>query len=114
MLRRFVPLLPLMLTSSFAQNEPVAYFSVPPVDSPELAARGPHAVGVRTVAIVHPGQVDILKFDAATGKAPTYDRPLILEIWYPATIPAGAREHTVYESVLPGRGGAQLPNGPKP
>ncbi len=43
---------------------------------PQLAQRGQYAVGVRTLNLVHQGQVDILHFDAATGKAPLYDRPL--------------------------------------
>ena len=78
------------------------FFSVPPADAPELAPRGPYAVGVRTVEIKNPGQIDILNFDKATGKAPVYDRPLPLEIWYPATIPDGKEERTVYEMALPG------------
>ena len=52
------------------------YYSVPPADAPELAARGRFSVGVRTLELVHPGQPDILHFDRATGKAPLYDRPL--------------------------------------
>jgi predicted dienelactone hydrolase len=58
-------------------------------------------VGVRTVNLLHRGQPDILHFDKDTGKAPLYDRPLTVEIWYPATIPAGQREHVVYESAMP-------------
>ena len=81
------------------------YFSVPPVDAPELAARGPYAVGVRTVRIVDPAQVDILKFDKVAGKAPVYDRPLTLEIWYPAVIPEGARERSDYDVAMPGASG---------
>ncbi len=84
-------------------------FSVPPVDAPELASRGPWAVGVRTVQLVHPNQPDILRFDKATGKAPVYDRPLTIEIWYPATIPPGKEERVVYESAMPG---AALPGVP--
>jgi predicted dienelactone hydrolase len=78
-----------------------AYFGVPPIDAPELAPRGPHAVGVRTLSVVNPNQVDILKFDSATGKAPLYDRPLTLEIWYPAIIPEGKQDQTVYEIGAP-------------
>jgi predicted dienelactone hydrolase len=91
-----------------AQNAPVpqpqaeVFFSVPPADAPELAPRGPYTVGVRTVEIKSPGQIDILNFDKATGKAPVYDRSLPLEIWYPATIPSGKEERTVYEMALPG------------
>jgi predicted dienelactone hydrolase len=51
---------------------------------------------------VHRGQVDILHFDQATGKAPLYDRPLKVEVWYPATIPAGQQERTTYEMPVPG------------
>jgi pimeloyl-ACP methyl ester carboxylesterase len=79
-----------------------SYFSVPAADAPELAPRGRYSVGVRTVRIVNPGQPDILHFDKDTGKAPLYDRPLTLEIWYPAVIPAGKEERDDYESVMPG------------
>jgi predicted dienelactone hydrolase len=78
------------------------YYSVPGVDAPELARRGRYAVGVRTLQIVHAAQVDILHFDKASGKAPIYDRPLTLEVWYPATIPPGKEERTTYESATPG------------
>ena len=79
-----------------------SYFSVPAADAPELAPRGRYSVGVRTVRIVNPGQPDILHFDKDTGKAPLYDRPLTLEIWYPAVIPAGKEERDDYESAMPG------------
>jgi predicted dienelactone hydrolase len=78
------------------------YFSVPGPDAPELAKRGPFAVGVRTLDVVNHNQPDILKFDKATGKAPLADRTLKLEIWYPATIPAGQEEKTVYVTRIPG------------
>jgi len=80
-----------------AQQDAATYFSVPPADAPELASRGPWAVGVRTVELVKPHQPDILRFDKDTGKAPVYDRPLTIEIWYPATIPPGKEERVVYE-----------------
>jgi dienelactone hydrolase len=84
-------------------------FSVPPADAPELAARGRWGVGVRTIQLVHPSQPDILKFDAATGKAPATDRALTVEIWYPATIPPGKEERVVYESAMPGAASADTP-----
>src|ERR1700753_1668594 len=93
------------------QSQPEVFFSVPPADAPELAPRGHYAVGVRTVEVRNPGQIDILNFDKATGKAPVYDRPLTLEIWYPATIPSGKQERTVYEMALPGD--APAPGGAK-
>lgn len=86
----------------FAQQDTATYFSVPPVDAPELASRGPWAVGVRTVELQNPHQPDILHFDKDAGKAPLYDRPLTIEIWYPATIPPGKEERVVYESAMPG------------
>jgi len=86
--------------AAMAQQPPI--FSVPPADAPELAARGKWAVGVRTVELVHAAQPDLLRFDAATGKAPLADRALTIEIWYPATIPSGQEERVVYESAMPG------------
>ena len=87
----------------FAQDSKPGYFSVPEVDAPELAAQGRYSVGVRTVEIIHKGQVDILRFDPATKLAPTYDRPLKIEIWYPAILASGQVAHTVYESAMAGR-----------
>jgi predicted dienelactone hydrolase len=83
------------------------YFSVPPSDAPELAPRGNYSVGVRTLQLVHHGQVDILHFDKSTGKAPRYDRPLTVEIWYPAVIPSGQMESTTYQMAMPS--GATFP-----
>jgi predicted dienelactone hydrolase len=96
---RFRRLLPFFLLLTGIRSQEA--FSVPPVDSPELAARGRYGVGVRTIEIVHTGQVDILKFDKATGKAPLYDRPLTLEVWYPAVIPASSVERVVWEQAIP-------------
>jgi predicted dienelactone hydrolase len=83
-------------------QETPSFYSVPPVDAPELAPRGSFSVGVRTVEIKNPGQPDVLNFDKTTGKAPLYDRPLTIEIWYPAVLPEGKQENTVYEMSAPG------------
>jgi predicted dienelactone hydrolase len=77
------------------------FFSVPPADAPELSHRGGFAVGVRTLEVRNPGQPDILNFNKTTGAAPLYDRPLTVEIWYPALLPAGAIEQTNYEMKAP-------------
>ncbi|MEM8750422.1 MAG: dienelactone hydrolase [Pseudomonadota bacterium] len=56
-------------------------------DAPELAAYGASAIGVRQLEVVNPNQVDILKIDPKQPKPaelPRYDRPLTLEVWYPA------------------------------
>lgn len=79
------------------------YFSVPGPDAPELAAFGTYSVGVRTVELVHPGQVDILRYSAESKSAPVADRKLKVEIWYPANLAAGEQAHTVYESPMAGR-----------
>ncbi len=78
------------------------FYSVPPADAPDLAARGPYAVGVRTLEVVNPQQPDILQFDKATGKAPLTPRALTLEVWYPAALPPGAVERVMYSMILSG------------
>jgi predicted dienelactone hydrolase len=92
-----------------AQESTAVSYSVPPADAPELAPRGRWGVGVRTLDLVNPGQVDILHFDKESGKAPLYDRPLKIEIWYPAIIPAGRAERVTYESAMPGTPAADAP-----
>lgn len=57
-------------------------------DAPELAAYGPWPIGVRTLHFVNPGQLDIVKAKAGE-PVPTYDRPLAVEVWYPAVAPVG-------------------------
>ena len=66
-------------------------------DAPALAAHGDSPIGVRTLQISNPGQIDILKVE--DGKdLPRYDRPLTLEVWYPAAI--GTGYEGVYKGVL--------------
>ena len=67
-------------------------------DAPELAPRGPHAVGVRTLKLIHTAQIDVLH--TKEGKSPLYDRPLTVEVWYPAKIPAGKSQLVTYEDAL--------------
>lgn len=54
-------------------------------DAPVLAAHGEFEIGVRTVELVHAGQLDVL-----TGGGATYDRPLTVEVWYPADLKGAA------------------------
>ena len=67
-------------------------------DAPELATRGTHGVGVRTLTLTNPNQVDVLK--AKDGQTPRYNRPLTVEVWYPAQIPTGKAERVTYEQVM--------------
>ncbi|MBX9600117.1 MAG: hypothetical protein K2X35_03895 [Bryobacteraceae bacterium] len=91
-------LLAILLASALFAQEP---YSIPAADAPELAHRGAYKAGVRTLELVNPGQPDILRFDKETKKAPLHDRKLPVEIWYPAVIADGQREHTVYTSPMP-------------
>jgi predicted dienelactone hydrolase len=86
-----------------AGQMPSRPYSVPLADAPELAARGRYSVGVRTIEIVHRNQIDILHFEKTAGKAPRYDRPLTIEIWYPALIAKAQNEQTIYKMPVPGR-----------
>ena len=70
-------------------------------DAPELSAYGASAVGVRTLHLIHPGQIDIARLDPKAAKPdplPRYDRPLTVEIWYPAQ--AGASGDTVLKAII--------------
>lgn len=56
-------------------------------NAPELAAYGDYTVGVQQFDFVNPDQIDIVNIDAAADPAdplPIYDRPLTVEMWYPA------------------------------
>ena len=53
-------------------------------DAPALAPYGPYAIGVRTETVTLPDSIDVLGIDG--DDVPRYDRPLTLEIWYPAAI----------------------------
>ena len=64
-------------------------------DAPELAHRGEYKVGVRTLNFLNKGQVNILQ--SKGGVDPLYDRPLKVEVWYPAILPESKKELTSYE-----------------
>lgn len=66
--------------------------------APELAAPGPHAVGVRTLTVSEAGRVDVLN-TKAEGPIPRYTRALTLEAWYPAQVPAGTLQEGRYDVV---------------
>ena len=51
-------------------------------DAPVLAKYGSLGVGVKTLTLTNPKQLDIVKSKAGE-PMPTYDRPLTVEVWYP-------------------------------
>jgi predicted dienelactone hydrolase len=65
-------------------------------DAPALAAFGPYPVGVQTLELSDPGRDDIV--NATEDGMPTYDRPLTVEIWYPAA--PGTEPGTTYTTEL--------------
>jgi len=64
-----------------SDNKPFVYGDLLP-DAPELAARGKHLVGVQTIDLIHKNQIDVLNYTG--GPDSLYDRPLKIEVWYPA------------------------------
>ncbi|MFG6582875.1 alpha/beta hydrolase family protein [Sulfitobacter sp. 1A12779] len=87
------------LTAGAAQAENRIDRQLP--NAPELAAYGDHAVGVRTLEMVNPDQIDILAIDPAADKPeemPRYDRPLTVEMYYPAA--EGAEGDTSFKAYL--------------
>lgn len=98
--------LALSLHFSFSQNTDTEFiFGDALPDAPELSARGKYKVGVRTIEIINKNQIDVLK--AQSGIAPLYDRPLKLEIWYPADLQTTENELVTYNDFL------GLPSDPK-
>jgi predicted dienelactone hydrolase len=65
-------------------------------DAPELARHGELSIGVRTIELTNPDQIDIVNIEA--GKPhPRYDRALTVEVWYPAnTTATGGAYQGVY------------------
>jgi predicted dienelactone hydrolase len=58
--------------------------------APELSAYGPNDIGVRTIQVIDKNRPDILNIKEG-GPIVRYDRPLTLEIWYPAALAAGQK-----------------------
>ncbi|MEZ5039580.1 MAG: dienelactone hydrolase [Saprospiraceae bacterium] len=97
--------------SSFAQaKENTFVYGDALPDAPELAARGAYQVGVRTLELVNKGQVDIL--NSKEGNDPLYDRPLTIEVWYPAINKGEDGGLISYEEVMGTAGDPKRPNIP--
>lgn len=91
-----------MAPASTAVSQPVSPGDPRP-DAPELSARGPYMVGVRTLTVTRKDVPDIARA-AATSPAPDplprYDRRLTVEVWYPATLAPGQMQSTMYQDAL--------------
>ncbi len=64
-------------------------------DAPELSAYGEFEIGTRPMTLTNPGQIDVLALDPSTeqpAELPTYDRPLEIQLWYPAFPGADGRK----------------------
>lgn len=94
----------LFLGISFGLQAQDFLYGDPLPDAPELATRGEHTIGVRTIQLVNKKQVDILNSKA--GKEVMYDRPLTVEVWYPTNAPEGT---VIYEEVMGTRGDTLRP-----
>ena len=73
--------------------------------APALAAYGAYEVGARPIDLVNPAQVNVLAIDADADPAaplPLYDRPLRVEVWYPA-YPGATGSHTFPNYLRDGR-----------
>ena len=76
-------------------------------DAPELSIRGEHSVGVQTMDLLHKDQIDIL--NAKDDKNAIYDRPLKIEIWYPANTSDGNSGLETYNDVMGNNGDPDRP-----
>lgn len=65
-------------------------------DAPALAPYGDYPIGVRTMTFTDSGRIDIL--NVTEDAIPTYDRPLTVELWYPAA--AGTEAGTTYDTII--------------
>ncbi len=82
-----VSLVALAITGVGVLAQPTRIDVVTPI-APELAAYGRDPVGVRTLTLVDDNRPDILNTKEGA-PTPRYDRRLVVEVWYPATLAAG-------------------------
>jgi len=68
-------------------------------DAPTLAPYGSYSIGVKTLQFINPGQLDIVKAKAGE-TIPIYNRPLTVEVWYPAIAGTGQTAITAYHNIF--------------
>ena len=91
---------------SQAAEKPFIYGDLLP-DAPELAVRGEHSVGVQTLELINENQLDILNY--SKGKDTLYNRPLTIEVWYPAEVTSESSTLISYEEVMGNANSADRP-----
>jgi len=67
-------------------------------DAPALATLGSYSVGVKTLNFTNPNQLDVVNAKV-DGTTPTYNRPLTVEVWYPAKLVAGQAAAGEYKAM---------------
>lgn len=90
-----IALLTVIANSGLAQTNRI---DIVRPDAPELAQFGSYTIGVRTVGIVDPNRIDILN-TPRDGDSVLYDRPLTLEVWYPAELADGQSPGGEYKAI---------------
>ncbi|GAA0878227.1 hypothetical protein GCM10009119_11950 [Algoriphagus jejuensis] len=96
------------LSISFGQSSTKPFvYGDPLPDAPELAARGSYSVGVQTMDLIHENQLDILNY--GKGGDSLYNRPLKIEVWYPAEVATGSDVLISYEDVMGQNGSPNRP-----
>ncbi len=95
MKKRFAVILFALLCLVSAQDMTENRIDLIRPDSPELTARGPYQIGVQTLELIHPDQLDIVNASGST--IPSYDRPLTLEVWYPASLSPDQKPGETYK-----------------
>ncbi len=91
-----VLLFPLLGFCQTVSNE--FYIGDPLPDAPILSKRGKHKIGVKTLKLVNENQLDILR--SSKDEDVLYDRPLTVEVWYPATLNPEDDEEVIYDQVM--------------
>jgi len=96
------------LADGYSQSaEKPFIYGDPLPDAPELAVRGELSVGVQTLGLINENQVDIL--NSRKGNDTLYNRPLTIEVWYPAEVASESSTSIAYEEVM---GNANTPDRP--
>ena len=84
---------------TFSQTFSNSFFIGDPLpDAPVLSSRGKYKVGVKTIQVINPKQIDII--NSNKDQTVFYDRPLTLEIWYPALLENDTKEEVIYNQMM--------------